>query len=180
MKKFAGNPAPLPLHPPKMSYEVAHPRLNPRFNRKNSASNCLNYLHTGPLIIDVKLKGNENFHMDVIWFCMQQKAAVTKRAYFSKIYILPHIISGFDVMWLLHLTSFCIHHTVVTDCRKNQELRVASYGITLLPNFVKINQLVQKIERVLSDAYSFSLTKKNVLNLHIHPIYTEKKDKMHQ
>lgn len=63
------------------------------------------------------MKGNEIFHMDVIWFC--------------------------------------IHHTAVTDCSKNQELRVASYGITFTQNFVKINQLFQKMKKVLSDASLF-------------------------
>lgn len=85
------------------------------------------------------MKGNEIFHMDAIWFSIQQKAALTKCTYFSKTYILPGIISGFYIMWLLHLTSFCVHHIVLTNCRKNQELRVASSGITLTQNFVKIN-----------------------------------------
>jgi hypothetical protein len=96
------------------------------------------------------MKGYKNFHLDSIWFCIQQKAALTKHTYFSKIYALPRIISGFYVTWLLHHTSFCVHHIVVTDCKKNQELRVASYGRTLIPNFVKINQLVQNMKRVLS------------------------------
>jgi hypothetical protein len=176
MKKHGENATALPLHPPKISYEVAHPGLNTMFNRKNSASNCLNHLHTKEFIflapqdlqLTVKMKGNDIFQMDAIWFYIQQKAALTKRAYFSKIYVLQRIISGFYVMWLLHLTSFCIHHIVVTDCRKNQELSGLLWHNT--PNFVTINQLVQKTKRVLCDAYSLSLTMKNVLNLHVHPL----------
>jgi hypothetical protein len=75
----------------------------------NATSPTKSITQSGPpdFITDVTLKGNENFNTVAILFALSKNLPQQKTHIFQ--------ISIIFIMWLLHLTTFCIHHTVTTN-----------------------------------------------------------------
>jgi hypothetical protein len=46
-----------------------------------------------------------------------------------------------------YICSSCVHHFLITDCRKLKLQGLASTDVTFIPNFVKICQVVQTVEK---------------------------------